>query len=107
MTETKGRSDVSALVEDQARRLLEQCASIEHARWAKWQAYMHSKCTKNDDGSLTIPAELVARWQKQIDTHYDELSEEEKDSDREQVQAYLPLVVKAMYRVAERIASSS
>lgn len=62
--------------------VLEALADLEHARWSKWQAYLYSKCTKNEDGSLTIPAEDVAHWQKQIDTPYAELSEKEKDSDR-------------------------
>ena len=93
------KSDASALIAEEEKALTEQCARIEHARWSKWQSYLHSKCVKNDDGSLTIPAELVTRWQKQIDTPYEELTEKEKDSDREQVQAYLPLIVEAIERI--------
>jgi hypothetical protein len=44
------------------------------------------------DGSIVLPADLVARWERQIATRYDELSEEEKQSDREQVMKYLPLI---------------
>lgn len=72
--------------------LIEQLAAIEHERWAHWQKYLHSQCVENDDGSLTIPANLVARWEVQIAKPYDELSEKEKDSDREQVSKYLPLI---------------
>jgi hypothetical protein len=53
---------------------------------------MHAQCEPKDDGSLVIPAELVARWTKQMDTSYSELSEHEKESDREQVRRYLPLI---------------
>ena len=74
--------------------LRENLASIEHSRWSHWQRFMHGECVKNDDGSLTIPADLVQKWERQIDTKYEELSEEEKDSDREQVDKYLPLIEK-------------
>lgn len=48
------------------------------------------------DGSLLIPAELVDRWTDQIDTPYEELSDAEKESDREQVRRYLPVIESAL-----------
>lgn len=72
--------------------LREQLAAIEHARWADWQRYMHGLCDRGDDGSLTIPANLVTRWEQQIAMPYAELSEKEKDSDREQVDRYWHLI---------------
>ncbi|HHP0304197.1 hypothetical protein MSG71_12770 [Acinetobacter baumannii] len=74
------------------KELLEKLAAIEHKRWAHWQRYLHSQCLENDDGSLTIPADLVKKWNKQINTDYFSLTESEKDSDREQVLKYLPLL---------------
>jgi len=74
------------------KELIEKLAAIEHQRWAHWQRYLHSQCLENDDGSLTIPADLVKKWNKQIDTDYFSLTESEKDSDREQVMKYLPLL---------------
>ncbi|RQR22553.1 hypothetical protein DIE23_36700 [Burkholderia sp. Bp9143] len=73
---------------------LEQLAAAEHERWAHWQRYMHSKALRNSDGSLTIPAELVSRWERLMKTPYAELTEDERQSDREQVQRYLPLLTK-------------
>lgn len=75
---------------------LEQLAAVEHERWAHWQQYVHDQCERQADGSLVIPAELVARWQAQIETPYAGLSEREKDSDREQVRRYLPVVLDAL-----------
>src|SRR3990167_6638544 len=72
--------------------LYEKFAAIEHERWADWQKYMHGKCMRNEDGSLTIPAALVDRWERQIQTKYEDLSEQEKKSDRERVNRYWPLV---------------
>jgi hypothetical protein len=76
----------------QSSDLLETLAAIEHERWSHWQRYVHSKCTRAADGSLTIPAELVERWATQMRTPYPELSDKEKESDREQVRRYLPVI---------------
>ena len=75
--------------------VLEELAAIEHERWAHWQRYVHSKAVRQSDGSLVIPRELVAQWERQIATPYDELSEKEKESDREQVRKYLPTIAEA------------
>ena len=48
------------------------------------------------DGALVIPAELVARWTKQLSTPYFELPEPQKESDREQVRRYLPAIEAAL-----------
>lgn len=74
-------------------KLLEPLAEMEHERWAHWQRYLHSKCSRNDDGSLTIPNELVMRWERQIKTPYHNLTEAEKESDREQVMGYLKFII--------------
>ena len=74
--------------------LVETLASVEHERWSHWQRYLHSKCVpQGDDGALLIPADMVKRWEKQIATPYSELTDEEKESDREQVRKYLTLIV--------------
>jgi hypothetical protein len=82
--------------------LVEVLAAIEHERWSHWQRYVHSKCVPDGCGGLLIPAELVNRWQTQIDTPYAELTDNEKESDREQVRKYLPLIVDAFSKKPER-----
>lgn len=77
-------------------RIVEGLASVEHERWSHWQRYLHSKCVPDGEGSLIIPAELVRRWEAQMNTPYSELSEQEKESDREQVRRYLPLIVEML-----------
>lgn len=83
--------------------LIETLAAVEHERWSHWQRYMHGKGVSRPDGSLVIPADLVRRWQKQIDTPYAELSAEEKESDREQVRKYVPLIVQALMAAGSRM----
>ena len=72
--------------------LVEQLADIEHQRWSDWQKYCH-KVYK--DGKFE---EFMPRWERQIKTPYSELSETEKQSDRDQVERYLPLLSKALDR---------
>jgi hypothetical protein len=72
--------------------VLEALAAIEHERWSAWQRYMHDHGVLQQDGSLLFPAELVTRWEHQIQTPYGSLTEEEKESDREQVRRYLPVI---------------
>lgn len=77
------------------REFVEQGADLEHERWAKWQAYLHSKCVEHSNGEekwVCFPAELFERWERQIATRYDDLSEAEKESDRKEARTYLPLV---------------
>jgi hypothetical protein len=76
--------------------LVETLADIEHRRWAHWQAYLHSKAVRQPDGSLLIPADLVARWEKQMRTDYKDLDEGDKGSDRAQVANYLPVIGAAL-----------
>jgi hypothetical protein len=84
-------------LQERLDHLLETLAALEHERWSHWQRYMHSKCVpQGDDGALLIPADLVRQWEKQIATPYPELTEEQKESDREQVRKYLPLIVGAL-----------
>ncbi|WP_231877974.1 hypothetical protein [Gluconobacter albidus] len=79
--------------------LIDELASIEHERWAHWQRYMHDKAARQSDGSLLIPSNLVAKWERQIDTPFNELSDKEKESDREQVEKYLPIIKRALGRL--------
>ncbi|EKS71737.1 hypothetical protein [Caballeronia zhejiangensis] len=79
---------LNAIVEDLAR--------IEHERWSHWQMYMHGKGSRQPDGSLLLSHDLVEHWDRQIRTAYDDLTESEKEGDREQVRRYLPLIVDAL-----------
>lgn len=87
-------SEIPSILEDQG--LVDRLAAVEHERWAHWQEHLHAQCTTMDDGSLLIPAELVARWSTQIATSYDDLSDAEQESDRQQVRRYLPLIIAAI-----------
>jgi len=62
--------------------LREKLATLEHKQWAHWTKYMLANLTD----------ENISRWKRQIDTSYDQLSEQEKDSDREWADKVLELL---------------
>jgi hypothetical protein len=74
--------------------LFEKLAAIEHERWADWQRYCHKTLRENlkePVGGLQLD-EVLSRWEFQINTPYNNLTEQEKDSDREQVMRYWYLI---------------
>ena len=71
-------------------KLFEKLAEIEHERWADWQSWCH-KVLRENCPSPELD-KVLARWDKQITTPYKDLTENEKDSDREQVMRYWDLI---------------
>jgi hypothetical protein len=74
------------------QELIEQLAEKEHAGWSSYMSYLFSKCEATPLGSLVIPSGYVAALRKQIDTPYASLSEDEKQSDRDEVAHILPII---------------
>ncbi len=62
---------------------VEELAGLMHEIWARWMAHVFSKQPINLDGTWTMPKEFVTKWHRQMGTPYAELTEEEKESDRE------------------------
>lgn len=79
-----------AMVREQ--QLIELLAAQAHASWSHWMNYLFSVSERRPDGSVLIPAGRVERWDRQRQTEYALLSEQEKQSDRDQAALYLPLV---------------
>ncbi len=67
-----------------SRDVRERLADVQHAIWAHWMRYQFSVCQRNEDGSMTIPADKAERWMRQMETSYADLTEQERESDREQ-----------------------
>ena len=61
--------------------LREKLAEYAHEAWSRRMRYLFSKSTVNDDGSVTIPASLVKRWARQMNTDYLMLLNSEQQSD--------------------------
>lgn len=70
----------------------EALADLSHDIWAHWMEYMFGQGTFNDDGTWTMPAEKVDRWNRQVITRYADLSEQERESDRHQADKILAVL---------------
>lgn len=66
------------------KHVRETLADTQHEIWSHWMRYVFLICPRNEDGSVTIPANSVERWQQQMNTPYAELAEREQASDLEQ-----------------------
>ena len=78
------------------KKLFEKLADIEHKRWANWQKYLHSRLT-DLNGTLVMSPKYRRHLERLIDTPYSELSEREKESDREEVRKYWNIISEALH----------
>lgn len=69
----------------------EALAAYAHEAWSGWMRWLFALSARNDDGSVTIPPGLVARWERQMTTSYDALPEPERNSDRVEADRILAL----------------
>ena len=70
----------------------EQLSAYAHNAWAGWMKYMFSKSTQNNDGTVNIPASLVERWTRQMNTMYGDLPENEQQSDLAEADKMLDII---------------
>lgn len=72
----------------------EEISDSVHEIWINWMKYLFEFCNEVGDGCMEIPREKVDRWYRQMDTPYSQLSEDEKDSDREQADKIIAVLSK-------------
>jgi len=70
--------------------LREQIAEVQHDIWSHWMKYMFSQGVMQD-GSWLMPEEKVLRWKRQMKTAYSDLTENERESDRDQADKILEI----------------
>jgi len=75
------------------QELFEKLAEIEHQRWSNWQHYLHRQCVRDEVGNLIISAEYARNLERKIETDYKDLTEKEKNSDRDEVMKYWNLIM--------------
>ena len=70
----------------------ERLAEYAHEAWSGWMQYMFSKSIQQAGGRVTIPARLVERWTREMNTEYAALPEGEKASDRDEADKMLAIM---------------
>lgn len=72
--------------------MVDRIAAVQHQIWSHWMKYLFEVSVHNEDGSVTIPANKVHRWKRQMNTNFDDLSDEERASDREQAERVITAI---------------
>jgi len=78
---------------EEIKNSIEVLADIEHTRWSKWQNYLHQKLDFST-GKYVLSESDFEHWNRQIHTPYPELSEAEKESDREEARNSIDAIIK-------------
>ena len=84
------------------QELVEALADKEHTSWARWMEYLFSQCLNTVEGDVIIPAKLAHHWVIQCQTDYADLSEREKQMDRDEVAHILPIIREYVAPLAEK-----
>ena len=94
---------------DDLKQIVELLADLEHERWSNWQSYLHSKLYEIDNKDISfnhhlkiLPTEMYNHWERQINTPYSQLTEKEKQSDREEVKKTLRTLVNMGYKIVKK-----
>jgi len=77
----------------------EQLAEYAHDAWTRWMEHLFSKTipykpgeVQATEGAVIIPKWAVERWERQVDTKYKDLPEDEKESDRQEADKITEIV---------------
>jgi len=70
----------------------ELIAEIVHEQWASWMKYQLSRAVENGGARTCVLITDARRWMRQANTPYEDLSEAEKESDREWADKYLAVL---------------
>lgn len=73
-------------------QMLDEIADLQHEIWSHWMRYLFEVSLQNEDGTVTIPADKVKRWKRQMRIKYSDLSDNEQKSDLEQAQKVMNLL---------------
>jgi hypothetical protein len=76
--------------------LRERLAELAHAQWSGWMRYMFARMDWNiiQTGKV-MHGDDVKRWERQMNTPYVDLPENEKESDRAEADKVLAMIVSA------------
>ena len=73
-------------------QLREKLAAYAHDTWSGWMEYLFANSRRAISGEVIIPADLEARWKRQMKTKYEDLPESEKASDRKEANTILRII---------------
>jgi hypothetical protein len=73
--------------------LREKLAALAHEQWAGWMRYLFKRTYSEPGmGSKVIPYDSAFRWERLMNTPYEKLTEQEKESDRAEADRVLAVL---------------
>ena len=72
--------------------LREKLAELCHKQWSGWMLYLFGKGSHTEAGTWIMPKWAVDRWTRQMAADYNELSEQEKDQDRDEADRFIKII---------------
>jgi len=91
---SKAKVDIVALRTELARYAHDQS-------WAGWMKYMFSKMIPEAVGRWILPKSYADRWERQMNTPFDELPEAERKSDYDEADKILKIVSDCLNKHAD------
>lgn len=82
---------------------VEQLAEYAHEAWSKWMKHVFEECAREDilTYAYIIPPEHRRRWERQMNTPYQDLPEIEKESDLVEAFDILRVIQRAGYKLVK------
>lgn len=86
------------------RELLDVLGAQAHTSWSGWMKYLFKQTEHNPKKltEVTLPKESVERWDRQMNTDYDDLPEDEQRSDRAEAIDIINVLERAGYVIVKR-----
>lgn len=63
--------------------------AIYHAHWSQWVNELFEKATYNEDGSMTLPREVITRWSRHVALLWPEMTHKEQAEARKAAAKFL------------------
>ena len=79
---------------NEAEVFLNQLASLAHDAWLRRVELLLSQSVRHEDGSVTLPADVVAHVQRQMDTLYAALPASERERFRSEARKMCAVVLR-------------
>jgi len=73
-------------------KLIEKLASYVYQMWLEWMLYMFDRSISCADGATLIPAKLTEQWILKVETNYEDLSENEKESYQKEARKIIEII---------------
>lgn len=86
------------------KEIIEQLADLEHQQWSHWEKYRENRILElGGHPNMDKVSAQKQNWKRLRETDYKDLTEKEKESDREWARKVLPIIEQTRKETAEEV----